>query len=278
MDVATCLGTAPDVQLVALPLVYRLIAEIPRMPIDVTCTGCKTRFQVSDKFAGKKGPCPKCKTVIQVPDKTEQVVVHAPEHSGPKDSKGRAVLKPIARQETRFTPLRIGAIVGVIVAVLGGAVALRVMYPPKSIEVRAAQSNRPAVKKMVREVPLVWMALGAVVIAPVLAFGGYSFLRDDELEPLSGKELWVRVAICSAVYAVLWGAYYGLKISPVMELKPGETPDPMMMLVAVLPMVLIGGSAGFASMNLTYATGMVHYGFYLVVSVLLRLVIGLGIL
>jgi len=246
------------------------------MSIDVTCAGCKTRFQVSDKFAGKQGPCPKCKAVIQVPEKAAEVVVHAPEASGPKDSKGRAVLKPLKRQDARFTPLRIGILVGSIVLVLGGAAALRVMYPPKPVEVRAAQAGRPAIVRPLRDVPVLWLAIGAVVLAPALCWSGYSFLRDDELEPLKGKELWVRVAICSAVYAALWAVYYGLKISPLIDLKLGQTPEPMTMVLAVLPMVVVGGGVGFGSLNLSLSTGTIHYGFYLVVTVLLRLVIGLG--
>ena len=45
------------------------------MPIQVTCPKCFTRFSVSEKFAGKKGPCPKCKSEITVPDVGEEVVV-----------------------------------------------------------------------------------------------------------------------------------------------------------------------------------------------------------
>ena len=81
------------------------------MAIDVTCAACKTRFQVSDKFAGKQGPCPKCKAIITVPSKKDEVVIHVPE-SGPKDSKGVLVLKPLTRKETRLTPVNIGIIVG----------------------------------------------------------------------------------------------------------------------------------------------------------------------
>ena len=244
------------------------------MPIDVTCAGCKTRFQVSDKFAGKKGPCPKCKAIIQVPEKNQEVVVHAPEHSGPKDSKGRAVLKPLERQDARMTPTRIAILVGTILLVLGGAVGLRIMYPAQSKEIRPATAGRPAVKRDVREVPPYWLALGAVVLAPALCWSGYSFLRDDELEPLSGKELWVRTAICSTAYAVLWGAYYGLKIA--MGVTPGTMPDPMVAVIAVTVIAAIGSGVGFASMNLTFGTGAIHFAFYLVVTVLLRLVVGLS--
>jgi phage FluMu protein Com len=62
------------------------------MAISIVCTGCKKRFSVSEKFAGLKGPCPNCKTVIQIPAKGDEVVIHAPEAAGPKDSKGAAVI------------------------------------------------------------------------------------------------------------------------------------------------------------------------------------------
>src|SRR5437588_12397103 len=95
------------------------------MAIDVTCPSCYARFQVSDKFAGKSGPCPKCKKTIKVPEKKDEVVIHAPEVTGPKDSTGVAVLKPISRKEVRLTTTQIIAIVGSIVVVLIVAVVLR---------------------------------------------------------------------------------------------------------------------------------------------------------
>ena len=85
------------------------------MPIQVTCPGCLSRFTVSDKYAGKKGPCPKCKKEIMVPDKAQEVVIHAPEVSGPKDSKGVAVLKPIKRGEFRVG-WKVWAMVGLVPA------------------------------------------------------------------------------------------------------------------------------------------------------------------
>ena len=65
------------------------------MPINVTCPGCLKRFSVADKFAGKQGPCPKCKKIITIPKKEDQVVIHAPDHSeaGAVGAGGRHVLK-----------------------------------------------------------------------------------------------------------------------------------------------------------------------------------------
>jgi len=38
------------------------------MAIEVVCSGCKTRFRARDSDAGKRGKCPRCGTVIVVPD------------------------------------------------------------------------------------------------------------------------------------------------------------------------------------------------------------------
>lgn len=38
------------------------------MPIEITCTGCERRLRVPDKVAGKRIKCPKCETVLHVPE------------------------------------------------------------------------------------------------------------------------------------------------------------------------------------------------------------------
>ena len=37
------------------------------MAIAVLCPGCKSQFTVSDQYAGRTGPCPKCKKSITIP-------------------------------------------------------------------------------------------------------------------------------------------------------------------------------------------------------------------
>src|SRR5882672_3989576 len=103
------------------------------MPITVLCPGCKARFSVSEKFAGKKGPCPKCKTVITVPEvMAEEVKIHVPElfASGGKDSKGRAVSKPILREETKLKPVATAAAAAAAIVVFAIAFALRAVSNP----------------------------------------------------------------------------------------------------------------------------------------------------
>ncbi len=221
------------------------------MPIPVVCPGCQKRFNVSDKFAGKKGPCPQCKTVIQVPEKGEEVVIHAPEGFGPKDATGRAVLKPIARKETKVSPLLTAVILVTIVAVLAVAWMFR---SPEG------------------DVPIWLLTLGAIALAPPLAWAGYTFLRDDELEPYSGKELSLRVVACSAVYAALWGL-----VALVTGYVLGGDKVEVIHMVFIAPVMIgIGSFGAYISLDLEFGTAAVHCSLYLLVTVTLRLILGLS--
>jgi hypothetical protein len=221
------------------------------MPIPVICPGCKKSFNVSDKFAGKQGPCPQCKTIIKVPEKIEEVVLHAPEGFGPKDTKGRAVLKPIARKETKVSPLLTAIILVTSIVVL--AVAWMFRSPTG-------------------DVPLLLLVVGAFGLAPPLAWAGYTFLRDDELEPFRGKELWLRVAICSVVYAGLWGL-----VALMTGYVLGGSQLEVIHMVFVAPVMIgIGAFAAFAALDFEFGTAAIHCSLYLLVTVVLRLVLGLS--
>ena len=218
------------------------------MAIDVTCNKCHTRFQVSEKFAGKKGPCPKCKNIIIVPDKAQEVVIHAPEVSGPVDSKGEAVLKPIQRKEVRLaTPVIVGIVASILVVLLL-AFVLRISFPGGKVP------------------PLVTI-LGSIVLAPALAFAGYTFLRDDELAPHRGLDLILRLIAPSVVYPGLWGLYWlafaYLQVTPTWPI-----------LAFVAPVVIvIGAFTAQTSLDLEFGTGALHYSMYLAATVLLRLIV-----
>jgi len=99
------------------------------MAIQVTCPNpkCLTRFNVADKFGGQKGPCPKCKTIIQIPKKEEEVVIHAPDHSeaGAVGAGGRHVLKTFKRTDTKFQPLVFTAVAGLVLVALLVALVVR---------------------------------------------------------------------------------------------------------------------------------------------------------
>jgi hypothetical protein len=121
-------------------------------------------------------------------------------------------------------------------------------------------------------VPAWLLGLGAVLVAPPLAAAGYGLLRDAELEPHRGLELWLRSLVCGLIYAALWGAYGWLKS----ELFDGQVE--MFHLVFIAPaMIAAGGVAGMASLELDFTSGAMHFGIFLLVTCLLRLVLGLSV-
>src|SRR5262249_13886335 len=151
------------------------------MAINVTCPGCFTKFTVPEKFAGKEGPCPKCKAKITIPKLEDQVVIHAPEHSeaGAVGAGGRHALKTYKKQDTKFKPLLFAAVAIVVLLTLMVAFLLR--------------GQKPESKSYLL------LAAGAIVLGPPLAWAGYSFLRDDELEGYQGTNLALRSVACGLV-------------------------------------------------------------------------------
>ena len=218
------------------------------MSIRVTCPGCHTRFNVSDKFAGREGPCPKCKKAIKIPDKSEEVVIHAPE-TGPKDSAGRPVLKPIARKETKLSSSQIAIIICTIVGFLMASLVLNQVYDADAF-------------------PFWLLWLGAMGLAVAVSYAGYTFLRDQELGVFSGRELWVRVLGCAAVYALLWILIPLMNYAFVDLGKTGA-------FVAIGIMLASGAAASMLAFDFDYLIGLLHCGMYLACSLLCRFVAGL---
>lgn len=220
------------------------------MAIRVTCPGCKTRFNVGDQFAGKTGPCPKCKTVIKIPDKSEEVVVHAPENFGPKDSKGRAVLKPVFREETKVTPVGIATFVASLVLALGAALAIRFVSP---------------------EPPLVLIMIAAAILAPPLSWAGYAFLRNQDLDSYHGVELWARVGVTSLLFFALWGLF------PIVAYALNSDTFTMpIALGSIVGMLVAGGAIAMVAYDHDYLMGLVHFGLYLLVCLTLRAIAALS--
>src|SRR5437773_7144533 len=51
-------------------------------------------------------------------------------------------------------------------------------------------------------------AVGVMLVTPGMCLAGYFFLRDREkLEVFGGKSLWMRTAICTGCYLILWALY-----------------------------------------------------------------------
>jgi hypothetical protein len=225
------------------------------MSIAIICPGCHARFNVDDKFAGRQGPCPKCKAPISIPKKGEEVVIHAPEPAS-KNAAGVSVLKPLKRADTRISiPVLVGGIAGTVL-ILGLAAAARFVAPRVDGQVQISTAILAAV---------------AVVVAPPLVLMIYSFLRDDELAPHRGTTLVVRVAICSVVYAALWGLrwYLGVQLDWTGPLELYQA------LVLIPAMLIPGLVAALATLELDATNAGLHCAGYLGITVLLRVIAGL---
>ncbi len=221
------------------------------MPINVTCPNCLARWNVSDKFAGKKGPCPKCKVEIRVPELKEQVVIHAPQDEGPKDSTGRAVLKPIQRMEKPINKL----------ALIGG-LSLASVVLIVSIVLRFTTASPPAVI----------LVVGAVALAIPIVLLLYRVLWDDELQGYEGNELWIRAGICSAVYAFTWGVYVLLTKYFGNDSTAENSFTEMGIYMAI--MIAIGTLTAMAALELEAGQAALHYLGYFGTTLVLCFIMG----
>jgi len=218
------------------------------MPIAVTCPKCLTRFSVNEKFAGKKGPCPKCKNEITIPELSAQVVIHAPPDAAPKDSKGQSVLKPIKRQEAKFSRgLILGCVGGVVGAILL-AIGLR----------------------LTGGTPLVMRIIVALLVAPPLVRFGYAISRDSELEPYVGRELWNRIWVTSAILAATWLIY--VLITPyVLDIDYASEMGLLASGITLVVMLTFGSIAAMAAFELEFFGGLIIAGVYVAATLALAI-------
>lgn len=224
------------------------------MSIRVTCPGCHTRFNVSEKFSGREGPCPKCKKIIKIPKSSEDVKVHVPENFGPKSVAGEAVLKPVFRQETKLSPVQIVLIFSFIIGIAVIALMLRV-----------GVANKDSFS------PLILTGLSILVAAPCV-FAGYTFLRDSELASLSGQDLWIRVGICALVYGLSWLSFYVANLA--MDDDFGTTTR----IFGMAAMFVIGALAANLLLGLDFTLCILHFGLFFGCCLILRAIIGLTLL
>jgi hypothetical protein len=172
--------------------------------------------------------------------------------SGPKDSKGRLVLKPISREDTSLSGVQITLLVGAVLVFLLVALLLRFIYP-KGVGM-----------------PQVVPGVGLALLGPLLAYSGYAFIRDQERGYRAGKELWLRTAICGLIYALTWFllfvGWYAFNNS--WELGA--------VLLGMGLMIAVGMTTGVVALELDWTQGLLHYGLFLGCCLLLRWLAGLG--
>lgn len=215
------------------------------MPIQVVCSGCKARFSVSDQFAGRTGPCPKCKQPITIPAApVKAVVIHEPEAPvTSSQGSGRMPTAPIASTETPPPRWKLAAVAAGSVAAILAAVIARAVWGPGLA-------------------PAWFLGLGAVALALPCVLVGYGIARERELEPYRGRSLLLRAVICAAVYALLWG---------VRGFIPAEMTTEMWQWLYIAPLFFGAGAlASLATLDLEWAAAVAHYSLYVLFTALLR--------
>ena len=219
------------------------------MPIPVVCPGCKSRFTVSDQFAGRTGPCPKCKKPITVPaNVVKAVTIHEPEPAATSSAAGRAPLAPIRRLDQPISAVGLAATLAAVVMAMLLAWLFRAAFLPA-------------------EIPWWILAAGGFVVALPSAALGYVGVRDRELEPYHGRAYAVRSLACAAVYAGLWCAR---------GLLPPEQTAEMWNWLYLGPLFFIPGViAAMAAFDLDQGRAIAHFSLYAMLTSLLRWLAGL---
>lgn len=214
------------------------------MAIPVTCPSCFKRFSVSDKFAGKTGPCPACQKPIKIPEKSEEVVIHAPDTATPKDSTGKSILSPVRRKEVKLgMPVILGASLGAV-TVFAIAIGLRLSgdAPPTGL-----------------------LAPASFLLGLPLVFVGYWFLQDDELEGFRGRPLLLRCALAALIFAVTWALYAFLPMY-ISGYESMAEISGLEMAIFIALMIAVGTAASVLIFELEVTQGILHYMLYFAVT------------
>ena len=118
------------------------------------------------------------------------------------------------------------------------------------------------------------LVAGAILLGPLVAWGGYAFLRDPELEPYSGAQLWLRATICGLVYALAWLVFWFI----VGRVEPDYATKGLAIFQMLIPSVfavIIGTLAAYVTLDLEPFNAFFHCALYFVLTVLLRWILEL---
>ena len=158
------------------------------MAIDVICPGCFKRFQVSDQFAGRSGPCPGCKTVITIPALGDQVVIVEPEPQSVATG-AQAKLDGIARRAGFFQRFEIITLCSLFAATAGIAILTRILQNDAVIGFTTTTA--------------ILFAGGLTLLSLASSFLGYGVFKDSEVEAFDRRNTIIRSIITAAMYCLI---------------------------------------------------------------------------
>ena len=156
------------------------------MAIRVICPGCMTSFEVDDRFAGKRGPCPKCGHIIEIPK--EQVIIHAPDVVVDGGKAKKTVghdARPIAMRRFLYTGKQ------VFWGIMGSLGALALTFLVGAIGSKLISG--------------IFGAIAVFLVALPICEFGYTLIRDEnDLEMFLGNERRIRSLKAAIVFGLSW--------------------------------------------------------------------------
>lgn len=220
------------------------------MAINVVCPGCFKRFSVSDKFAGMKGPCPSCKTVIDIPKGTVKIQGAEDFEHGGRSATGKILLKPIERIQMDFDPTQAGKMSAAVVGVL--LLTFFLGYSGLSVGILNLIGT-----------------LGLFLVSFPLVLFGNQVLRDrEQLFMLTGRDLYQKVAVGALAYGLIWLLYEGTLWY--------LSADLVFTCIYFAVFACFGMLATHAILDINLGNALLHFLIFAVPTIVLRGLLGLG--
>lgn len=221
------------------------------MAIDVICPGCHKRFQVSDDFAGKKGPCPACKTTIEIPKLEDVVVIHERETTA---SGAPAKLESIQRKQSTVGKselfLAIGALLAGLIITLVGRIQLPEVDP-----------NPLFITKI--------LAGGLLGISSSLL--GHIVLRGQDDGSIYDRKALLKGTVIGLVYALIWRIQ--VLISDGFLVQDGNVILPAVIILSIAFMVVTTFIPMFV-FDFEYQQGLTHVALFICSLAVYSLILG----
>ncbi len=209
------------------------------MAIDVICAGCFKRFQVSDQFAGRSGPCPGCKTIIAIPTLEDQLVIQEPENKAGKPGT-HTKIDGIARRAGFFQRLEVISLCSLFAA--AGVIAFLT---------RMLQTDSDSFTSTTATLSV----LGLLLLSLASSALGYGILKKTEIQVFERRKAFMRSIITAAIYFFIASTF----IATSLLLIHYEEPSYMMILSIIgAACFVIATFVPMACFEMEFAQGALH--------------------